>query len=235
MTIVAIHQPNLCPWLGYFDKILRADTFIFLDDAQYQKTGGSWSNRVKLLINNEGRWLTVPVERSFHGLRNVNEMVFSSKEDWRSKVLKTLVLAYKSAPFFDEAYSAIEPLVQNPQDNVAEYNIHAIKSLVTAMGYSTNLLIRSSDLPTSSYATERLIEITEHVCGAVYLCGDGASGYQDNDLFQKVGIKVLYQNFSHPLYPQYGNENFVAGLSVLDAIMNLGFEGVLELLKNNVK
>jgi len=61
MTVVAIHQPNFFPWLGYFDKIRRADVFILLDDAQYQKTGGSWSNRVKVLINGEGRWLDVLV------------------------------------------------------------------------------------------------------------------------------------------------------------------------------
>ena len=70
MILVAIHQPNFFPWLGYFDKIRRADFFILLDDVQYPKTGaGSWSNRVKVMINGEGRWLTAPVDRSFHGTR----------------------------------------------------------------------------------------------------------------------------------------------------------------------
>jgi hypothetical protein len=30
MKIVAIHQPNFLPWMGYFDKICAADIFIFL-------------------------------------------------------------------------------------------------------------------------------------------------------------------------------------------------------------
>ena len=33
--IVAIHQPNFFPWLGFFDKIRRADVFVFLDDVSY--------------------------------------------------------------------------------------------------------------------------------------------------------------------------------------------------------
>ena len=41
--ICAIHQPNFFPWLGYFDKTVRADIFVLLDDVQYQKTGGNWT------------------------------------------------------------------------------------------------------------------------------------------------------------------------------------------------
>lgn len=233
MTVVAIHQPNFFPWLGYFDKIHRADVFIFLDDAQYQKTGGCWSNRVKVLINGEGRWLTAPVDRSFHGTRNVNEMVFSGKEDWRNKVLKTLISAYKRAPCFDEAYSVVEPLVQNPQDNIAEYNIHAIKTLAGGLGFSLNLLVRSSDFPTDSSATERLIALTKSVGGQRYLCGGGAIGYQEDDVFQAAGIGLRYQNFLYPEYPQFGHQDGVMGLSILDALMNLGFEGVRQLMRQD--
>jgi hypothetical protein len=230
MTVVAIHQPNFFPWSGYFDKIRRADVFILLDDAQYQKTGGSWSNRVKVLINGEGRWLTAPVDRSFRGTRRVNEMVFSGKEDWRGKVLKTLVSAYKRAPCFDEAYSIIEPLVQNPEANVAEYNIHAIKALAAELGYPLSSLVRSSDLPTEFSATERLIELTKSVGGDRYLCGGGANGYQEDDAFQHAGIGLAYQNFLHPTYPQFGREDCVVGLSIVDGLMNRGFHGVRQLL-----
>lgn len=230
MTVVAIHQPNFFPWLGYFDKIRRADVFILLDDAQYQKTGGSWSNRVKVLINGEGRWLTAPVDRNFHGTRKVNEMAFSGKEDWRGKVLKTLVSAYKRAPHFDEAYAVIEPLVQNPEINVAAYNIHTIRVLTAELGYPVNSLVRSSDFPTESSATERLIELTKHVGGHRYLCGGGAGGYQEDDAFQKAGVGLAYQNFLHPAYPQFDCDDCVAGLSIVDSLMNLGFEGVRQLI-----
>ena len=48
--IVAIHQPNFFPWLGYFDKINKSDIFIFLDDVQFPKKGGNWTNRVQLMV-----------------------------------------------------------------------------------------------------------------------------------------------------------------------------------------
>lgn len=231
MTIVAIHQPNFFPWLGYFDKIRRADVFIFLDDVQYQKTGGSWSNRVQISINGEGRWLTAPADRSFHGTKNINDMFFSSREDWRSKMLKSLVTTYKRTPFFDEAYSLIEPLVQNPENNIAEYNIHAIKTLSHALGLSTKSMAKSSELTTESCATERLIDLTLKTGGNIYLCGGGAGNYQDDDAFQKAGVKLLYQSFLHPEYPQSWRQDFIAGLSIIDALMNIGLEGAMKLLK----
>jgi len=227
---VAIHQPNFFPWLGYFDKIMRSDVFILLDDAQYQKTGGSWANRVKLLINGDGQWVTAPVKRNFHGTRKINEMVFSDKYDWRGKILKTIVTEYKRAYYFDEAFSIIQPLVMNPEANVAEYNIYAIKTLATQIGCPCRLFFRSSDFSTDLTATERLIELTKHVGGSHYLCGGGAAGYQDDKAFQKSGINLVYQNFLHPTYPQVVLKDFLAGLSVLDALMNVGIDRARQMM-----
>lgn len=231
--IVAIHQPNFFPWLGYFDKIFRADVFIFLDDVQFPKTGGVWINRVKMCINGEERWLTAPVERSFHGTRNVNQMFFSRKEDWRAKMLKTLTIANRRAPYFDEAYSIIDPLIKHQEDNIAEFNIYAIKNLTALLGYSDIPLIRSSELSTKLLSNERLIDLTMLVGGKSYLCGGGAGGYQKDDLFQKAGISLIYQNFLHPTYIQFGQKDFVKGLSIVDALMHIGLEGVQVLMRKN--
>jgi hypothetical protein len=62
--VVAIHQPTFMPWLGWWDKLVRCDVFIVLDAVQFPKKGGSWMNRVKLLVGDRPAWVTVPVERS---------------------------------------------------------------------------------------------------------------------------------------------------------------------------
>jgi len=90
---VAIHQPNFFPWLGYFDKIIRSNVFVFLDEVQFPKKGGSWSNRVKMLIAGEAKWVTASIERNYSGLRNINEMNFQA-DNWRVKMLKSLRTNY---------------------------------------------------------------------------------------------------------------------------------------------
>ena len=37
--VIAIHQPNYIPWLGYFYKIYESDIFVFLDDVQFSNKG----------------------------------------------------------------------------------------------------------------------------------------------------------------------------------------------------
>jgi hypothetical protein len=82
--IVAIHQPNFFPWLGYFSKIARSDTFIFLDDVQFTKRkSGSWSNRVQLLIGDRSLWATAAIDRKYQGLREIREMRFRENDIWR--------------------------------------------------------------------------------------------------------------------------------------------------------
>jgi hypothetical protein len=227
---VAIHQPNFFPWLGYFDKIARSDLFVFLDDVQYQKTGGTWSNRVKLLINSEGRWVTAPIDRSYHGTRTINEITFSEKEEWRWKILKTIQAAYRRAPHFSEVWEVIEPLVCNPVETLAEFNVHAITGLTAAIGLDTSRFVRSSCIPTGSVATQRLIELTRSVGGDSYLCGGGSSGYQEDLAFADAGLNLLYQGFSPVPYQQQGAKDFVPGLSIIDAAMNVGWSGVMGLL-----
>ena len=57
--IVSVHQPQYLPWLGYFDKIDRADAFVLLDTVQYKKN--EWQNRNRIKTAQGPQWLTVPV------------------------------------------------------------------------------------------------------------------------------------------------------------------------------
>lgn len=222
--IVAIHQPNFFPWLGYFDKIRRADVFVFLDDVQYQKTGGVWSNRVKILVNGDEHWLTAPIDRSFHGTRLVNEISFSTQDNWRVKLLKTLQACYGRAAFYRETMDLIEPLITFSEDGVAEYNVNAVIKLVEALGLNRTRFVRSSMIPAVRASTERLIEIASFLRGTHYLCGGGADGYQQDDMFADAGIGLVYQDYMHPKYAQSNNNRFVPGLSIIDVLMHCGLD-----------
>jgi hypothetical protein len=98
--IISIHQPNFFPWLGYFDKIAKADVFIFLDDVQFPKTGGVWTNRVKFIVSGEPNWITAPIDRNYSGTRNINEMQFLPNNSWRDKTRKSIENSYRKHPYY---------------------------------------------------------------------------------------------------------------------------------------
>lgn len=228
---VAIHQPNFFPWLGFFDKIYRADVFIFLDDVQFPKKGGTWTNRVKLAISGDGRWVTSGIDRNYHGTRSILEMEFQGGNPWREKMIKTIAQNYKKHPYFDSSIQIFEELINNPINNIAEYNIHAIKVILQELDLCSTKLFRSSEIDHKGESNELLCSLTKAVKGNVYMCGGGADDYQDEQIFKNQGVVLEYQNFKHPNYIQKGQGTFIAGLSIIDIVMNCGWEETSKLIK----
>ena len=229
--IVAIHQPNFFPWLGFFQKIARADVFVLLDHVQLTRKGGSWTNRVKLLISGVPQWITAPVLRPSNATQSILEARFDERAPWREKLLKTLDANYRRAPHFRETMQLLEPLVLDRASGAADYNIAAIERIRFALGIGEARLVRSSNLFPSADANRLLVELCRRVGGTSYLCGGGSSEYQDDAEFARAGIAVTYQQFQHPTYPQVGAcGDFVPGLSVIDALMNCGLHETARLL-----
>lgn len=52
---IAIHQPNLIPWLEFFYKMQKADVFVLMIHCQFEKNG--FQNRFNVMED----WITKPV------------------------------------------------------------------------------------------------------------------------------------------------------------------------------
>ena len=221
MKICAIHQPNFFPWLGYFDKIRRSHKFVVLDNVQYQKKGGTWSNRVAVIDRSgEKMWLTAPIVRT-HGVWNINETQFQPT-GWRKKIINTLQASYAKAPYFKELKDFVFGLIDYPSNDLLEYNFHALTELCDFLSLDCRKVHFASSLSVGSSSTQRLIDLAKELGCNTYLAGSGASGYQDDALFEQQGIRLMYQKFEHPVYRQINAREFVAGLSIIDAIFNIG-------------
>lgn len=233
-NIVAIHQPNFFPWLGFFDKANRVDVFIFLDHVQQQKSGATWTNRVRLLyIDGEDRWFTVPIRHPTHGVISINDILIDDTKKWRQDLLKTLQRNYGRTLYYREVISLIEPLIFNDIKNLAEFNIFAIQKLMTFLELNPKI-IKSSDLNIRGKSNELLILLTLAVGGTTYLCGDGADQYIDGKKFSATGVHLIYQNFYHPLYPQKNSKRFIPGLSIIDVLMNCGINHTKLLINKDI-
>lgn len=228
--IVAAHQPNYLPWLGFFDKWARADVLVLLDDVQFPRTGaGVWTNRVRVLLGGEPRWLTVPISRAGRSVQLVSEVEIDESQRWREKQLRSLEHGYAKARAFDETFPLVHRLIETRAERLADYNERNLRELGTALGLPTSKLVRSSSLGASPSGTDLLVELTRAVDGTTYLSGDGAGGYQDERRFEAAGIELRFQRYEHPVYPQLA-ENHVAGLSIVDALLNCGVDGTRALV-----
>lgn len=226
MTTVAIHQPNYAPWLGYFAKLARADMFVFLDDAQYSKN--NYINRVQIDARGAERWLTIPVRYKFGDPIN---RVRAADEHWCRSHLDALRAQYIDAPFSSQVLSWLEETFARLADgDIATSNQSLIEAIAGRLGIQRRF-VRASEFATgSTRGDDRLIAILQSIGPNVcYLSGKGGDKYQDPGKFAAAGITLLYNDFAHPRYDQ-GHPDFLAGLSVLDALFRLGFDRTAKLV-----
>jgi hypothetical protein len=220
--LVAIHQPNFFPWLGYFDKIRRADSFIFLDAVDYPRSGsdgmGSWTNRVRIAIKGEPHWNTCPLLRMPLG-SPILAATIDDAQPWRRKLLKTLQANYGRALHYNETMNILEPLILAPLANLAAFNGAAIEAIAAHLGLKTRFLWQSK-LAHCGSATDLLISLVISAGGDAYLAGGGASGYQQDELFAVRGIRLVPQAFVPRTYGDPAR--FRPGLSVIDYLMHDG-------------
>ena len=219
--VVGIHQPNFMPWLGYFYKIAQSDIFIFLDDVQFIKTGSNYTNRVAINIQGESSNITIPIKRG-SGTQNINETEILN-EKWKKKLIGSIQANYAKTPYFKEYKDYIFELINYKADNLANYNIHFITSLSKELELNTSFE-KSSKFNLSSSSTERLIELIQLVDGTVYLSGAGGDNYQEQNLYQQNNIALTYNNMPEFAYTQPKSEKFIKGLSIIDALFNVGIE-----------
>lgn len=231
MTI-AIHQPNFFPWLGFFHKIHTCDKFVLLNHVENNPRTAIYTKRVKILVNKQEHWLTV-------GLKSeptivfmpINQMRIDNPERLKDKQLKTVELTYKKAPYFDSTFPIIEKFYNHPSPFIAERNTACIDEICTKLNITTKK-INSDTLQLKSASNQLLIDIVKQLQGTVYKSGGGAQGYQQDALFIENGITISPQQFKHPSYAQFNSTQFIAGLSTIDALMNLGFSETETVIKN---
>jgi len=219
--IVAIHQPNYLPYLGFFDKMMKSDIFVIYDDAQFEKSDFQHRNRIR--IYHGGKWLTVPVEKKHIPITEIrikNEVATWKGVRWRDAHFNNIRDNYEDTHFYRVYEDELKSIYARRYDKLVDLNMELITVLIKAFDINVEL-IYSSEFGFTSKSTERLVEIVESVGGDVYLSGPKGKDYLDVALFENEGIKVKFQEFKHPVYKQR-YEGFVPNMAAIDALFNVG-------------
>lgn len=220
MTVVAIHQPNYLPYLGFFKKMMQSDIFVIYDNAQFNKEDYQHRNRIR--IYQGWKYLTVPVEKKrtpINDIRIKNEIKVKGIP-WNEAHLKEIINNYKYTPYFALYKDHLINIYQNKYDKLIELNMDIIYFLKNAFSIKSKIVF-ASQLGFVSSSTERLADITEALGGDVYLSGQGGLNYLDISIFESRGINVEFQDFKHPVYRQC-YEGFIPNMSAIDVLFNVG-------------
>ena len=224
--IVSAHQPAYLPWLGYFHKMALSDVFVVLDDVQFEKN--SFINRNRVKTHNGPIYLTVPVLLKGHTDCTIRDIEINRNEDWRSKHWKTIYFNYKKAPFFSKYSEYFEDLYKNDWVKLNDLLNHTLSFFITELKINS-VLHKQSDLGINSKKQQLILDLCKRLNAEMFVFGVLGKDYADAGLFAQEGVKILFQDYQHPVYSQMGGE-FVSSLSAIDLLFNVGPERSFDII-----
>lgn len=213
--VVAIHQPNFLPWLGWFAKAAQADVMVLLDDVQLERA--SPTTRVQVKSREGARFLAVPVR---HGEDvRIRDAEIAHDGRWDVRAANLLENAYHAAPGWTRHGPAILSALRSREPLLARMNERLLTLLAEALGVTTRI-VRASDLgPRTEHGNLGNLEICRKLGAGTYVSGTGARKYNDPAPFAAAGVDLVYSAFVHPDYAQ-PHGAFVPGLSAIDLLFS---------------
>lgn len=227
---IAMMQPYLFPYLGYFQLIARADVFILGDDLQFIRAG--WVNRNRILNNDQPRLLTFPVKKDHFALPIMQRRLADGFDIEATRLLNLIEQSYRKAPYFTQLMPLLERLIRFPQSNLALYAENALRELCAYLHITTPIL-RGSDLhlETCHDKQDRVINIAHIFSASTFLNPIGGFELYDRELFARNGLQLSFFTMNPVRYAQFG-EDFVENLSIIDVLMFNSVEQTRALLEH---
>lgn len=236
-VVLAAHQPNFIPYPGFFDKMSHADIMVIRDECQFTK--GDYHHRNRIRVNgadNENNpqfnWISAPVaedNRSYIKDIAIKEGAVRKNKNWKDDLLHQVSAAYSKAPHFSEFFPEFEGIIRASNGSLVGLNMNIINWLSSKFNIQPRVVRASSlGLKPDKYdphavhnPSEDIAVHCERLGANIYLSGAGARAYLDHTPFDKRGIEVVYQDYSHASYKQ-AFPGFVPNMSSIDSLFCIG-------------
>jgi hypothetical protein len=229
-VILTAHQPVYLPWLGLFHKIALADRFCIFDVAQYQTK--DFNNRNKIKTNTGPIWLSVPVESKYHLEKKLCDIKIINN-GWNRKHFKSIDLAYRKAPFYSDYIGELEAiLASSTYTYLADLNYATLDFGLKSLGINVPIDTASRH-DFQGHKSDLVLDMCKKLGASSYIFGAQGRNYADVDSFSSCGIKVYFQDYNHPVYPQLHGD-FEPYMSIIDLLFNVGPESFDVLMSGNI-
>jgi len=229
---LAVMQPYIFPYIGYFQLIQQVDKFIFYDDVNFIKQG--WINRNRILINGEPKFINIPCVKA-SSFKKILEIEHRLNEIEKQNFLKKIKVTYSKAPFFNETFELIEKCLTDPGKSIAELAIKSVTEISSYLNLNCEFIISSKRYSNQNLPRqERLIDICKQESCDTYVNPIGGNNLYSKDAFLNENISLLYFESEIKVYKQFKNE-FVPSLSIIDVLMFVSKEEIIKTYLPNAK
>ncbi|VAX09385.1 FIG00904907: hypothetical protein [hydrothermal vent metagenome] len=236
MMRVAIMQPYLFPYIGYWQLFFNCDIWVFFDCVQYNKR--SWMNRNRILHtnqNNKFQYVNVPIKKHGNGAI-IKDVRINIEENYKEKIMGQLtVYKHLRAPYYEDVIDLIKDILSERHiffislitciaDKLCNYlEIQVEYKISTELDFDESIIHEPDDWALSITKALKADEYINPYGGAELF---NENKYLSND----VHIKFLKPTLNE--YKQSQRE-FVSELSIIDILMFNSKATVRSMLKND--
>ena len=228
MMKIAIMQPYIFPYIGYFQLLNTVDKFVIYDDVNFINKG--WINRNRILMNQKDYTFTIPLKDASQN-KLINTIELNWDLAWKGKFLKSIEQSYKKAPFYEMVIPIIQKSLNFENDNLSLLIFENLKLICDYLNIKTPI-VSSSTIYKNTHlkAQDRILDICLQEKVTTYINPIGGMELYEKAIFQKQNIDLFFIKSKSITYPQFKNE-FVPWLSIIDILMFNSVEKINEFLQ----
>jgi hypothetical protein len=227
---LAIMQPYLFPYIGYFQLIQAADKFVVYDNIQFTKKG--WINRNRILVNGKDEYITLPLKKDSDFLNVDERKIAESFNEERVKILRKISGAYTKAPEFKVVYALVESILNNREQNLFGFIFQSLQSVCNYLDIKTEFIISSTlAINHQLKSQEKVIAICKALQATTYINPVGGVNLYSKEIFKQHDIVLNFIQAIPVEYKQFSNE-FIPWLSIIDVLMFNSKEKIQQYLQS---
>lgn len=228
MMKLAVMQPYLFPYLGYFKLVGMVDRFVFLDDVNFISRG--WINRNQLLISGCVRYFTVPLESASQNSR-ICDLHIATVAGWKRKLEGSIRQSYIKAPYFEPVYEIVAKTLFGGDDLIGEMAKKSVTAITQYLGLPTQFVWSASAYNNNHLkGEERILDICRQERPSIYFNLPGGRELYNADSFRSDGVHLAFIEPQLSPYPQF-SDHWHPGLSIIDVMMHNDPEEIRNILQ----
>lgn len=206
-------QPYFFPYIGYFQLISAADTFVVYDDVNFIK--GGWINRNFILSNGDKLRITLQLLGASPN-QLINQIHVGNSGH---KLFKTIQQSYSRANYYDDVIPLIEKILYSEETNLAAFLNFSLRQICDYLGLDRKWYL-SSDLNKDNAlrGQQKVLAICEELGAKQYINVPGGRALYDHGSFAEQEIQL---SFLEPVIQSYEQNShvFIPNLSIIDVMM----------------
>jgi hypothetical protein len=215
---LAIMQPYLFPYLGYFQLLSSVDKFVIYDDVAFMKQG--WINRNRILVGGRASRFSVPL-RTASSFKRINdtEVDPASYDRWLRSFFSTVDQSYRRAPCFGPVRHLLTAVFEDFAGSIASLALRSVTGTVEYLGLRTAIVPSAHEYNNDSLkGQERVIDVCKKENADAYINPIGGQNLYTHGEFAAHGIALHFVRSRPVIYRQFA-DHFTPDLSIIDVMM----------------